>query len=79
MGLYMTKIKINSMNMKDTVILLIFLLAVLGLIIGVHYTEDITHDDSDDGDLDSVSEDNGSVLTDYFEKKYNEYLTAFFS
>jgi hypothetical protein len=27
------------MNMKDTVILLIFLLAIVGLIIGVYYTE----------------------------------------
>ena len=27
------------MNMKNTVILLMFLLCILGLIIGVHYTE----------------------------------------
>ena len=75
----MTKIKINSMNMKDTVILLIFLLSVLGLIIGVHYTEDISHDDADDDDSDSISEDTDSVLTNYFEKKYDDYLTEFFS
>lgn len=29
------------MNMKDTVILLMFLLCILGLIMGVHYSESI--------------------------------------
>lgn len=51
------------MNLKNTAILLIFLLAVLGLIIGVHYTEDEKINDTQDNALDSVSEDNDSVIT----------------
>ena len=66
------------MNMKNTVILLIFLLSVLGLILGVHYTEDINHDNGDDGDADSVSEDKNSVLIMDNEKKDNDYLSRFF-
>ena len=51
------------MNLKNTAILLIFLLAVLGLIIGVHYTEDEKINNTQDNHLDSVNEDNNSVIT----------------
>ena len=67
------------MNMKNTVILLIFLLSVLGLIIGVHYTEDIGSVDSDSDDFDSVSEDSDSVLSADFEKHDNNYISQLFT
>ena len=67
------------MNMKNTVILLIFLLSVLGLIIGVHYTEDISSDNSQDSDSVSVNLDDGSHITITLEKKENEDLSEFFT
>ena len=51
------------MNMKNTVILLILLLSILGLIIGVYYTEDITSDSSPQDDWKIVSEDNNGIIT----------------
>lgn len=65
------------MNMKNTVILLIFLLSILGLIIGVHYTEDINSDNSQDGDLGEVNEDSNGVLTIALEKKEKNELSEF--
>ena len=41
------------MNMKETAILLIFLLAILGLIIGVYYTEA--------DNIEKTSNDNGEI------------------
>lgn len=67
------------MNMKNTVILLIFLLSVLGLIIGVHYTEDIASDNSQDNDLDSVNLDDDSDMTITIEEKENNDLSEFFT
>ncbi len=69
------------MNMKNIVVLLIFLLAVLGLIIGVCYTEEVNNDNSPDSDIDSLSEDSpaifhvpddesGNILTTYFHEKF---------
>ena len=49
--------------MKNTVILLILLLSILGLIIGVYYTEDITSDSSPQDDWKIVSEDNNGIIT----------------
>lgn len=45
------------MNMKDNVILLIFLLSILGLIVGICYTEDLINDSPQKGDFDTISED----------------------
>lgn len=67
------------MNMKNTVILLICLLSILGLIIGVHYTEDISNDNSQDNDLDSINLDDDSDMTIAFEKKENNDLSGFFT
>ncbi len=69
------------MNMKNIVVLLIFLLAILGLIIGVCYTEDANNDCSQDSDIDSLGEDspaifhvpddeNSNILTTYFHEKF---------
>ncbi len=51
------------MNMKDTVILLIFLLAIVGLIIGVYYTEveNIEKTSKDNEKL--IYEDSNGVIT----------------
>lgn len=67
------------MNMKNTVILLIFLLAVLGLIIGVHYSEDADMPDTQDNDLDSVDEDIDSDMTITLDENQNNELIEFFT
>lgn len=67
------------MNMKNTVILLIFLLSILGLILGVHYTENITNDDTQDNDLNSIDLDNDSDLTIAMEKNEDTGLDQFFT
>ncbi|MBQ8017902.1 MAG: hypothetical protein IJ258_07320 [Methanobrevibacter sp.] len=65
------------MNMKNTVILLIFLLSVLGLIIGVYYSEDISSDNSQEDSLGEVSEDSSGVLAITLEKKEKNELSDF--
>ena len=65
------------MNMKDTVILLIFLLSVVGLIIGVYYTEVINNDDSQDTSLFEVHEDKNGVVTITYEKKEENDLSNY--
>lgn len=59
------------MDMKNTVILLILLLSILGLIIGVHYTADDTSAVSQNSDNISVESDNQSIII-YLEKQGNE-------
>jgi hypothetical protein len=51
------------MNMKNTAILLIFLLSIVGLIIGVHYTEDANSDSTQDYDSDVIVVDDNSIIT----------------
>lgn len=51
------------MNMKNTVILLIFLLSILGLIIGVYYSEDVSGDNAPQNNGGRVYEDNGGIMT----------------
>lgn len=60
------------MNMKNTAILLIFLLCVLGLMIGVYYTESSspTLDTSDYDEI--IQEDSNGTITIHLEKKNNE-------
>ncbi|WP_405295387.1 hypothetical protein [Methanobrevibacter sp.] len=60
------------MNLKNTAILLIFLLAVLGLIVGVHYTEDEKSNSNEDNKLDSIDEDDSSVTAIDITKMNNE-------
>lgn len=66
------------MNMKNTAILLIFLLSILGLIIGVHYTEDANTTNSQDNDFDSVNEDLNSIWTITLTDNENNVLTNLF-
>ena len=67
------------MNMKNTVILLIFLLSILGLILGVYYTEEVNIDDADSDIQDSVNEDTDSILTISPEEKENNDLSKYFT
>ena len=50
------------MDMKNTVILLILLLSILGLIIGVHYTADDTSDVSQNSDKISLESDSQPII-----------------
>lgn len=50
------------MDMKNAAILLIFALAILGLVVGVYYTEDVDSENSHDSDLKRIYEDNDGVL-----------------
>ena len=67
------------MNMKDTIILLIFLLSVVGLCIGVYYTADAGSESSHESDCERIHEDNGSVLTVTWQKKDNNDLNDLFT
>lgn len=60
------------MNMKNTAVLLLFLLCVLGLMIGVYYTESSapTLDTSDYDEI--IQEDANGTITIHLEKKNNE-------
>lgn len=68
------------MNMKDTVILLILLLAVVGLIIGVYYTEADTIVNNSDNSEEVIYEDSNGIITITLEPKESEsYLKGFFT
>lgn len=69
------------MNMKNATILLIFLLCVLGLIIGVYYTEASDSTLSPDEYEESVHEDsNGTITIELVLKEKNENgLDKFFT
>ncbi len=58
------------MDMKNTVILLILLLSILGLIIGVHYTVDESSDASQDNEM-GIKSDSPSIII-HLEKQNNE-------
>ncbi len=61
------------MNMKNTTILLIFLLAILGLIIGVHYTEaEDIEKTSNDNDEAIFEGSNGEITITLEPKEKNE-------
>ena len=59
------------MDMKNAVILLIFLLSILGLIIGVHYTADDTADASQNSDDIGLKSENNSIIL-HLQKKEND-------
>lgn len=65
------------MNMKDTVILLILLLSIAGLLIGIHYSEDATDNDSADDDSDTVNEDSDSSITLTPEENKDNFLKEY--
>lgn len=67
------------MNMKNTVILLIFLLSVIGLIIGVYYAEVANKDNSNEESLFEVYEDSDGVITITYEEKENRDLSKYFT
>ena len=69
------------MNMKDTAILLIFLLSIVGLIIGVYYTIDVSSDDTHHSSWERIYEEHDGILTISLEKKEkNEsYLNSYFT
>ena len=58
------------MDMKNTFLLLILLLSILGLIIGVHYTVDESSDASQGNEI-SIKSDSPSIIS-YLEKQGNE-------
>lgn len=67
------------MNTKDTVILLIFLLSILGLIIGVYYTEVSDSVNSHESGEEMIYEDSNGVLTITLEKKEKDDLSKYFT
>ena len=68
------------MNMKNTVILLIFLLSVLGLIIGVYYTDDIGSANAHYESHEKIYEDANGIITITLEKKeQSRDLSKFFT
>jgi hypothetical protein len=68
------------MNTKDALILLIFSLAILGLIIGIYYTEDISSGKPHQKSYERLYEDHGDVLTITLEKlEKNRDLSKFFT
>lgn len=60
------------MDMKNTVILLIFLLSVMGLIIGAHYTTDYDSTASQENGEDISLESQDNIIIIQLEKKENE-------
>jgi hypothetical protein len=67
------------MNMKNTVILLIFLLSILGLIMGVYCTQSADSDSSQNQDSDVVVLDDDSITTVSLTDNENNVLDGFFS
>lgn len=66
------------MNMKNTVILLIFLLSILGLIMGVHFTEDTNSTSTPDNNSDSIKQDSNSSMPFTITNNENNVLTNLF-
>lgn len=66
------------MNMKNTVILLIFLLSILGLIMGVHFTEDANSTATQNNNSDSIKQDSNSSMTFTITNNENNVLTNLF-
>ena len=66
------------MDMKNATILLMILLCVLGLIIGVHYTETSESTESPDDYEEAIHEDENGTITIDLELKENA-LDKFFT
>ena len=69
------------MNMKDTAILLIFLLAVVGLIVGVYYTEAENIDAASNDTEEVIFEDSNGTITITLEpnEKNESFVEKFFT
>lgn len=69
------------MNMKNTVILLILLLSILGLIIGVYYSEEVGSDSAPQNSWERAYEDAGGIMTiTLSENEKNEsFIDKFFT
>ena len=63
--------------MKNTAILLIFLLAILGLIIGVYYTELDNIEKAPQNSWEILREENNGILTVTLEKKEENYIDKY--
>lgn len=66
------------MNTKNTLILLIFLLSVMGLIMGVYYTESAEAENANAGSEEKVFEDPNGTIIITLEKNEN-FLDGFFT
>lgn len=75
----MLKVLLLTMNMKDTAILLIFLLAIVGLLVGIYYTEDFASENSHKSSYEKIYSDEDGVLTITLEKKENDDLGKYFT
>jgi len=75
----MRNLNYYHMNLKDTMILLIFLLAIVGLIVGIYYSEDVSSESSHHSSHKRIYEEENGVLTVTLEKNndndYNRFLT----
>lgn len=78
-NLYTTKNKNKIMDMKNTAILLMFLLCVLGLIVGVHYTSTSESTLNPDDYEETIHEDSNGTITIDLEEKENNSLDNFFT
>lgn len=67
------------MNIKNTVILIIFLLSVLGLILGVYYTEEAGNADSHESSYERIYDEKNGVETVTLEKKEKNELSKYFT
>ena len=67
------------MSMKNTVILLIFLLSVLGLILGVFYTEDVTSFVEPDDSEEIIIDNGNETIILYMEPQKRSSLDRLFT
>ena len=67
------------MNMKNATILFIFFLSILGLLVGVYYSEDVCSDSSHKFAWERIYENHDGVLTVSLEKKEMDNLDRFFT
>lgn len=70
-----------NMNMKNTAILLMLLLSILGLVIGVYYTADVSSDSTPHSSWERLHEEHDGILTVSLQKKENNesYMNSFFT
>lgn len=67
------------MNLKNTMILLIFILSILGLLLGVYYTEDVNNDTGSDNSFEKIHEEKDGVVTVTLEKKEKDEFSEDFT
>ena len=67
------------MTIKDTTILLIFLLSILGLLLGVYISDDANGDNSYDNNSKIINEYKNGSRTIFNENKNSDDLNRFFS